>query len=210
MQPPQSEPEPTESKPLETPSWSAPVPTSEDELAESQVQIELNKALRRKALLIMVAGVAAALVGVGILTAIGMQLKTYKEVQQLSDIANTLGWAIAIAIGVFTAYMTAHPVQLSSKEKSSNVVPIIVVIAVIAGLATGVLPGLIILAVYLLFGKKAKAEKQVDGTLILKPVGVGFVILAFIVGLIPGAILAFMVTYPLSTRACELSGSKYC
>jgi hypothetical protein len=35
-------------------------------------------------------------------------------------------------------------------------------------------------------------------------------IFGFVLGFIPGIILAIIITYPLSTHACELSGSKYC
>jgi uncharacterized membrane protein YfcA len=35
-------------------------------------------------------------------------------------------------------------------------------------------------------------------------------ITGFVFGFIPGLILAFIIAYPLSKHACELSGSKYC
>jgi hypothetical protein len=36
------------------------------------------------------------------------------------------------------------------------------------------------------------------------------IVLGFVFGFVPGFILMSMITYPLSQRACELSGSKYC
>lgn len=36
------------------------------------------------------------------------------------------------------------------------------------------------------------------------------VLIGFIAGFVPGIILAFILTYPLSKHACQLSGSKYC
>ena len=35
-------------------------------------------------------------------------------------------------------------------------------------------------------------------------------VIAFLFGAIPGLLIGFMIMYPLTKHACELSGSKYC
>lgn len=180
--------------------------------------IAVNNVKRRKAkhFILMVTGLAA--LAIFLLSSYGLSLNTYSEVSPLSSFADILGWIIALSGGVLSAYMTAHPVVLAGESGNKrDGSPTMIIVLVCVGLLLGVLPGLLVLAFYLLFRKKMVPEEvdqnKQDSTNRmpgLKPVHAFWVVLAFFVGLIPAGILAIIMTYPLSKHACELSGSKYC
>jgi len=210
-----------EAAPVNTPKSTEPIaklnPTNVIE-TQAQEKSAFNKAKRKHAL--FVGGVLIA-AGAGIilmLTAQGMSLNTYAEVSRLNSVATFIGWGIAITTGILVAYITAHPTKLvnSNSNKAGTGMTALLILGVI-GLFLGLIPGLVLLTLYAILSiNKKEGQKQPStpsaepGHHILKPVNGAIVALAFILGIIPGAILAILLTYSLSQRACELSGSKYC
>lgn len=215
-QPPKEEP--TDPAPEQLPPIEDQYKVIDTPPVDVNLKIEENRNKRHKATIL-----SGAIIGLGILlimflTAAGLSTSTYAEASSYSGTANTVAFLLALTAGIYTAYITAHPTRLSTQVKKKNDANVIVIAALVAlGLFLGVIPGLIILALYfLLFRRKvdrpvtSKDPNNSKPTMSLQVVNFGFIVVGFILGFIPALILAFILTYPLGKHACELSGSKYC
>jgi hypothetical protein len=168
-----------------------------------------NMTKRRAALTVGAIIIGFIVLIVLLVTGLGIGTTVYAEANNFSNIAWFISLVIPVTTGILAAYLTAHPVAARSQPATPKSLGIFAL--VLLGLCIGVLPGLVILAIYLATkSRKVTDPQEITQSLVLKPVNFIFVILSFILGIIPGFILAFVISYPLSKHACELSGSKYC
>lgn len=169
------------------------------------------------------------IIGLFIVRSIGLEAVTFSEAKLYDDYATSLKFALAAVTGLTLAYFMYHPIKPQVKyvpvetpkeqepayQKKSDTVWII---AIVVGLTLLYIPGLILLAIYIL-KKRFMGEKDPDAgkevsrfrKVAVRPaVGTGTLIVAFILGAVPAFILGIIIGYPLSQHACSLSGSKYC
>jgi hypothetical protein len=168
-----------------------------------------NKKKRAIATRIVFGIVAIGVVTILLLTSAGLASSSYGYVSQLNNYSSVVVWIIALSTGILAAYLTAHPSNFGEAYAPSGGKTIGIIALVLIGLVMGLIPGIIILGLYLLLRHRRNSEAS-TGQIASKPVRVILVILSFILGFVPGLIVAFMLNYPLSKHACELSGSKYC
>lgn len=182
--------------------------SSNTEYLELSRAVEVNKSKQKQAFILVGGIVGFGALAIMLLSILGLRSNSYSYVQSLSNYASFLVWGIGLSTGILAAYLTTHPANLD-QSPGSEVAAIGVALLIFIGLAMGIIPGLIIIALYLLIKTRKKSEPK-PRRLVPKPVNIVLVALSFILGVIPGLILAFILSYPLSKHACELSGSKYC
>lgn len=173
-----------------------------------ETAIARNKEINQRALIYIAGFIALCSLGIGFLTYKGNRSDIYEYVQGLSDNANFLGMLIVAASGAFFAYRFAHPTR-GPREPRRNL--LLRALVVIIGLVAYILPGIILLLIlFLSWRTTIGVTRHANGVPKLKTVNYLLAIPGFIIGIIPGIIWTGIITYPLSERACSLSGSKYC
>lgn len=191
--------------------------------SENTIAIEksvYNKQSRKKAWkfslsIFIIIGIISSIVII-----MGMRSSSYSYVGGLSSITGILGIIFALTAGITSAYTTAHPTQLyfNDGEKQSKTTTTIWLIIGIIGLFFGVIPGLIILIPVIFtmnipgskFYNNDPSQNINNRKLTLQSTNLLMLAAGLILGLIPGIIMALVISYPLSARACELSGAKCC
>lgn len=188
-----------------------PHQVTEREIAAVKAEFESNREKRKQAIVIGLIVAAVSLVSLGLLVQNGLNTTTYREAQQAADNASVFGWILAGISGFLLAYFMAHPTNHPQVTGKSQISPLAVVF-IIGGLFFGIIPGLVIGLIYGLHlrNKKKRFETDPDQPLAIKRAGTAGLVFAFLFGMIPGAVLYFIISYPLSQHACKLSGSKYC
>lgn len=206
-----------------------PVESTEQIPAEDTAYYENNYSKRLIGVVTGVFFVLLIVIGLFIVRSIGLDTSTFSDAKQYDDYATSLKFALAAAAGLTLAYIMNHPIkpvvkyvpietgkgQEAAYHKKSDTVWI-VMIAI--GLTLMYIPGLILLAIYIL-KKRLFKEKDPDAgkpvskfrRVTVRPVvGTGTLVVAFMLGAIPAFIVGVIIGYPLSNHACNLSGSKYC
>lgn len=140
-----------------------------------------------------------------LLTAIGLQSEDVIYVNRLGQYSGYFLLPIAILTGFLAAYITAHPAGPKRKNEDLSWT-----LFIIAGLLLGIIPGIMLLVLYLSRRFNLYYIRSPNQTFFMGLVKAVLVLLIFIIGFIPGLILAILLTYPLTVHACELSGSKFC
>jgi heme/copper-type cytochrome/quinol oxidase subunit 2 len=187
-----------------------------------------NRSINHMAFILLMIALFISLVIIFTLWQFSNSTRSYSTAVLYESYGDIVTLVMTALFGMYFAFITAHPTrtiikdQLDQTNKGSNGLGgrILWIAGIIVGLLLGVLPGIILFILfYRAQSKKNKVLRQEASLLMtniatqsfmLKPIKISSIIAAFFIGLVPGFVWMLIITYPLSKRSCELSGSKYC